>query len=303
MRTTWRLRPPDEVTRKGLWRGPALVVVGAVLVAIVGALTTSLPALLGPRPSGLLALGGLLLLALYGARRRYTLLSLRAVRLLTSIPGLAAARAALIRADRLENWRTVHVALGLALALPLYWHVAASEGGPLEALLLCVMVLLTISGIAGVWFQYWLPRSLLRLEGREVRLVDVAARQSELLARAEAEILGASDALVDSYLAEIRPVLRSRPSLLRCFAWTFGRADLSRKLVARTSRQRGELPSADGARFDGLLVLATSKLELDLARAHLVLNRGWVSTHLLLFFLVTALVGGHLLAVAYYGGM
>ena len=62
--------------------------------------------------------------------------------------------------------------------------------------LLAMCGLLFANGLLGALIQYALPRTLLGIIEREVRVEDVEARRREIFVKAEERILGGSEPLV-----------------------------------------------------------------------------------------------------------
>ncbi len=294
---------PAESRERRLGLGPVLRgplgVLGLLLLAGGLALAVgSSP--LADWSSGLLTLVLMGLAALYAVRRRTLRVSLLLLRPVAGRERTDPLRQLAVELDRLRSWRVAHLGLGVAWALALFWHVDASHGGWLETVLLALCLGVLLSGLFGVVLQYWLPRSMLGIIEREVRVADVDARRSAIFVQAEEKILGGSDQLVDAYVAEIRPRLQGEPTRLRLFEHTLRRQDPGAILRGQLWRRLEGMEAADAATFRELIDLAEQKGRLDLNLYHLQLSVGWLLVHDALVIGTGVLVLLHLLAVAYF---
>jgi hypothetical protein len=274
-----------------------------VIVLLAGAALVALAAGRAPLAdwtSGLATLVLMGLAAFYAVRRRTLRVSLLLLRPVAGRDRTDPIRKLAVELDRLRTWRMAHLLLGVSWALALWWHVDASHGSWLETALLVLCIGLLLSGVFGVVVQYWLPRSMLGIIEREVRVQDVDARRSAVFVQAEEKILGCSDQLVDAYVAEIRPQLQGEPTRLRLFEHTLRRSDPGSVLRGQLWRHLEGMEAADAATFRELIDLAEQKGRLDLNLFHLELSVGWLLVHDALAIGTAVLVALHLLAVAYF---
>lgn len=285
------------------WWGPALR--GPLLVVGVGALCAVVAVAVGSSPmrevaSGLVTLLLMAAAGLYALRRRTMRLSLLLLRPFSTVGFLRPLRPLAVRLDRVQSWRTVHLVLGVVWVLALWWHMGASRGTWVETGLLAMCVLLLASGVFGALVQFWLPRSMLGIVEREVRIEDVDARRSAVYVQAEEKILGGSERLVDTYVAEIRPQLQGDPPPIRLFEATLRRQDPGALLRGRLWRLLEGMEEKDAATFRELIDLAEQKGRLDLNLYHLQLSVGWLVFHDAVVLGTVALVVLHLLSVGYF---
>ncbi len=295
--------PPQHPGAGRMTLGPALRGPLGVLLALVGIALVALA--VGKSPlqdwtSGLVTLVLMGLAAFYAVRRRTLRVSLFLLRPVAGRARTSLVRRTAVELDRLRTWRVAHLVIGVLWALALWWHVDASRGSWLEMLLLALCLGVLLTGIFGVIVQYWLPRSMLSIIEREVRVRDVEARRSAIFVEAEEKILGGSDRLVDAYVADIRPQLQGEPTRVRLFEHTLRGSDPGALLRGQLWRRLEGMQAADAAIFRELIDLAEQKGRLDLNLYHLELSVGWLLAHNALVIGTALLVALHLLAVAYY---
>lgn len=279
-------------------RGP--LGVGLALLAAGGLAVAVGDAPFADWTSGLLTLVLMILAAFYAVRRRTLRVSLLLLRVVAGRGREDPLRRLFVELDRLRTWRLAHLAIGVAWALSLWWHVSASGGSWLETVLLALCLGVLLSGLFGVVVQYWVPRSMLGIIEREVRVRDVDERRRRIFVEAEEKILGGGDQLVDAYVVEIRPQLQGEPSGIRLFEHTVRGSDPGALLRGRLWRRLEEMDGGDAAKLRELIDLAEQKGRLDLNLYHLRLSVGWLVVHDALVIGTAVLVVLHLLAVAYY---
>ncbi len=279
-------------------RGPLLLLGVAGLAGLAAVAAGRSP--LEDVASGALTLLLMGLAAFYFVRRRTVRVSLVLLRPFTTVGLLRPLRDLAVRLDRLRSWRTAHLVFGTLFVLALWWHTGASRGTWVESALLVLCGLVVASGVFGALLQFWLPRSMLGIVEREVRLQDVEARRNAIYVEAEEKILGGSERLVDTYVAEIRPQLRGEPPRMRLFEATLRRQDPGALLRGRLWRLLEGMEEPDVSKFRELIDLAEQKGRLDLNLYHLELSVGWLLAHDALAIGAGALVVLHLLSVAYY---
>jgi hypothetical protein len=290
---------PGTPIRRGL-----LPVLAAAAVAwVAGELVLTQGRTIGVAASGWMALGAMALAAAYAVRRRFRLLSLYLIRPFVVVRPLRRFRTFVVRLDELRNWRVVHLWIGTLFLLPLYWHVQDADGGLLERFLLATIVVVVMTGLAGVALQYLLPQAMLRSAEREVRARDVRERQRALFVAAEEQILGRSDALVDAYLRVLRPVLDGEPSRRRLLVATLRGTDPGEIVRARIGSLGAGLEADDAAIFAELSRLTERKVRLDLNSFQLEVTTGWLVFHAGAVACGVILLLLHLFSIAYFGGL
>jgi hypothetical protein len=178
--------------------------------------------------------------------------------------------------------------------------MGAARGTWVETGLFVMCVLVLASGVFGALVQFWLPRSMLGIIEREVRVEDVNARRQAIFVEAEEKILGGSERLVDAYVADIRPLLQGEPTRLGLFEDTVRRQDPGALLRGRLWRLLEGMEPMEEVKFRELIDLAEQKGRLDLNLYHLELSVGWLVFHDALVIGTAVLVGLHLLSVVYF---
>jgi hypothetical protein len=276
-----------------------------LLILGVSALAVLLVVAFGRAPfadvaSGFLTLALMALAAVYAVRRRSIRLSLLLLRPFSTVGLLRPLRQLAVDLDRVQSWRTAHLVIGVLWALALFWHMGASSGTWVETALLAMCIAVLVSGVLGAFVQFRLPRSMLAIIEREVRVEDVEARRRAVFVAAEEKILGGSERLVDTYIAEIRPQLQGEPLRIRLFEHTLRGQDPGALLRGRLWRLLEGMEESDASKFRELIDLAEQKGRLDLNLYHLELSVGWLLAHDALVIGTGVLVALHLLSVAYF---
>lgn len=155
----------------------------------------------------------------------------------------------------------------------------------------------TVSGLAGVALQKWLPLQIartLRVEAIYERIPDLVSR---LATEAGTLMAGAGEALTRAYEAEIRPLLAA-PSP----SWSYVldiRQSRTRQLEPLT-RLEAFVDDRDRERLRDLTAVVGEKLDLD---AHLSLQRAmrvWLYAHVPAAMLLLGLLVVHVFAVVYF---
>jgi hypothetical protein len=284
------------------WLGSAAtsMTLAGVIVAAAHALTPGLPARLGSYRTGIATLAVFLIAILYYVRKRNLWISARWLRLASRLPR-AIARP-LVRLDRLESWRLIHVTAGALMLLPFWWHTQAGPPTPLESVLKAGLLLLAATGVIGVMTQTLMPLEMRHRGDQEVRQQDVDQRMRQLYVEAEEGVLGHSEVLVRTYLANIRPLLtRAHPGYR--FLWaTLTRTDPAPSLSQAARRAGAELGTEQPA-YNALVELAERKLRLEQNRFDLRVSRTWLRYHIGLFMIVSVMVIFHVLGVLYFAGV
>ena len=284
--------------RRGL-----LPILGATVLATTLLMSLSeLGTQLGVMTSGLLTLGGMLMAAAYALRRRFLRLSLYTLRPFAVVPFLRPLQHFAAQCDQLRNWRVAHLIIGLVCIVPLWWHVQAAHGGVIEQLLFGCVVLVIGSGLFGALVQYLLPQSLLSAAERQVRMRDVQEKQRELYVEAEEQILGhKTDNFIETYLAEVKPVLlQETPVFALCQALLL-RKDLGARLQQRLILLLERLEQHEHEAFQHLIGLAEEKVRLDVNLFQLSLTTGWLVFHDAVIVVGGGLTLLHIIAVLYFG--
>jgi CRP-like cAMP-binding protein/Fe-S-cluster-containing hydrogenase component 2 len=280
-------------------RSLVLVAIAALAVAIVHTATPGVPRMLGQYGTGLCTLAMLAAAALYTVRKRSLWPSLHFLRAAQILP--APLRRWTVTMDRLETWRWIHLAIGVTAVLPFWWHMQSGRMNTAEALLASAIVLLLASGLLGVIIQDLLPHRSRAGGDYFVRIQDVEAAANALYVEAEEKILGHSEALVQTYLRFIRPILVHAQPGLRMFRAMLTGFDAA---AAALGQARGETSKlgGDGAIFQELLQLAEKKVRLDRNEFDLWFSTAWLRVHITLAVTVGLLITFHVLSVLYFVG-
>jgi hypothetical protein len=272
---------------------------GSILIAL-HKLSADWAARQGSYCTGLMTLATLLVAALY-AVRKYTLwFSLRYMRVASRLPKRWAVRLLLV--DRLETWRVAHITLGVFVMLPFWWHTQFGRRSALELALEILVVVMVLCGFLSTLIEDFLPVRMLKLGNQEVRVEDVEAASQKLYVEAEELVLGHSEALVHSYLLEIRPVLAgSQPSGKLLWA-TLGGKDIAPG-VCRSARLLANGFGAEASAFHELVNIAEHKVRLDHNAFNLMLTTNLLRLHRSLAITVLVLIIFHVAGVLYFAGI
>lgn len=272
-----------------------------ILVVIAHALTVPVEQRVGVYGSGIITLAAFIAVGWYSARKRTLWFSVRVLYAARRVlPKVIFER--LVFLDRLETWRAFHVVVAMLALLPFWWHMQRHLMSPLEAALAVAVALLFASGFFGVVIQDVLPHQMTLFAEHEVRSPDVNAKINAVYIEAEEKILGHQEALVQAYLARIKPILvRNLPSMPFLFA-TLARRDFGPRFCAGLLSEEGKL-GADAPVWRELVDLTIRKVNLEHNDFNLWLSISWLRFHVVTAILTGMLVTFHVLAVLYYGGV
>jgi hypothetical protein len=197
-----------------------------------------------------------------------------------------------------KNWIQAHVYLGALALVAVVIHAGlAWPHGAMGWALLLLSAWVTLSGLAGVWLQKWIPAALsegLRIEALFERIPALIAG---LVAEADALAQDASDALEGFYRRDVRPALEAlRPS------WAF-------LLDVRAGRERALEPfrriapfvePEEKAKVDDLMSILSDKMELDAQYSLQRLLRRWLLLHVPPAGALMGLLAAHIFAWLWY---
>jgi hypothetical protein len=176
-----------------------------------------------------------------------------------------------------QRWIQFHI-YGGCLA---FWFVLVHEGfrwpsGKLGWLLLVLSVWATLSGLAGVWLQKWIPALLssgLQVEALWERIPELVTRVAE---EGDELAAGSSEMLERFYGETVRPALAGIHS-----SWSYVldvRSGRDQRL-APFARLTPFLAEEERPRLQDLKALFTEKLELDAQYSLQRILRLWVYLH------------------------
>jgi hypothetical protein len=197
-----------------------------------------------------------------------------------------------------QAWVQAHVYLGLLALVAVLLHAGLRwPHGAMGWALLLLSAWVTLTGLAGVWLQKWIPAALaegLRIEALFERIPGLLA---DLVSEADALMQDASDTLEGFYRRDVRPALETlRPS------WAF-------LLDVRAGRERALEPfrriapfveAEEKPKVDDLMGLLADKMELDAQYSLQRLLRRWLLLHVPPAGLLMALLLVHVGAWLWY---
>jgi hypothetical protein len=194
-----------------------------------------------------------------------------------------------------QYWLQFHLYGGVLACLFVVLHTGFRvPSGAMGWSLAMLTAWATISGLAGVWLQKYVPAKLtndLSVEAIYERIPEIAGR---LQREADSLVVGAPEVLQRFYTTTIRDDLdRLRPS----WAHLGGvRAELARR-VAPFQGLGAFLSAEDRVRLDGLQSIVTEKLELEVQYSLQRLLKQWVVFHVIPCMALLALMVVHIAAV------
>jgi hypothetical protein len=204
----------------------------------------------------------ILLLALFGMRRRITILPLGSV----------------------STWTQIHIYMGIFTAVVYWMHVPNLIGnGIFEGGLSLVFLLVTISGFYGLYASRTLPKRLTTVEGQHridqiefhrMQIADHARKQIE-----EFSIHAGIPSLSNFYTQHLSPFFNSRPTLTYVLAPTSGRR---RRLLNNLNNLECELESEGLNTAERFAALVRRRDDLDYQFALQLRLRLWVAFHSIL---------------------
>ncbi len=270
-----------------------------VVVVAVHAGTTSLPHRLGSYRTGIITVITFGLALSYSLRKQTLWLSVRWLRMAARLPRSIARRFILM--DRLETWRTMHIAIGVFALLPLWWHIDVGRPTLLERSLEFTVALVVLSGLSGTAIHDLLPHSMRIRPGSEVRIADVEAGYHQLYLEAEESVLGHSEDLVQTYLKNVRPILVGAQPGSRLFSATLRGTDPAQP-ACQAARQAASAVGSDGPLYADLVAIAERKVRLEHNEFNLRLSRNWLKFHIALVIVLVFEIAFHVLGVLYFVG-
>jgi hypothetical protein len=176
-----------------------------------------------------------------------------------------------------QRWIQLHIYGGsLAFLFVLIHEGFRWPSGAMGWLLLILSLWATLSGLAGVWLQKWIPALLaggLQVEALLERIPELVER---LLAEADSLIAGSSEMLERFYAEDVRPALAGVE-----VSWNYltdVRSGRERRLEP-FSRMARFLAEEERSRLEDLKTVYTEKLELDAQYSVQRILRLWVAIH------------------------
>jgi hypothetical protein len=174
-----------------------------------------------------------------------------------------------------KEWLQKHVYWGFLGFLLAALHAGGLPHGAMGWWLIGLTAWVTVSGLAGVLLQKWIPLRLAeQLPVVEVIYERIPATVDDLRAEADALIQGCSERLQDFYYSRIRgPLSAVRPFSLELVLDV--RSGRERELEPFRSMARF-LEEAEREKIEDLAGLYVQKLELDAHHSNQALLRAWL---------------------------
>lgn len=201
----------------------------------------------------------------------------------------------------LQGWVSAHVYLGLLTLLLIPLHAGFRFGWDVHTLAFVLLVLVVLSGVAGVMLYRIIPSRLTRLEARQ-QADKIDPELTRLLSDMRGLVKDKSDLLVQIYRAELEGSQRRAPS-----GWSLLRGqprDLLAERSAQLATKASMVPLEDQATFQVLsqLLLKKVQLELSLLQQMQLRNalKAWLYVHVPVSIAMVCAVVVHLIVVFWY---
>jgi len=198
----------------------------------------------------------------------------------------------------LSTWLNFHIYFGVVFMLLVFMHVGFKlPRGPLNWLIWSLSIWVTLSGFIGLFLQQWLPRILgsgLLVEAVYERIPFLVA---EIRERALLIAQSGSEPLQEFHEKSVAPVLRRvQPAFIYYFDITGGIQD---KLQRFTYLERF-LDASEKSKLNELEALYKTKLELDAQFTLQRVLRLWLYLHLPASLILLVAVCLHIFIVLAY---
>lgn len=193
-----------------------------------------------------------------------------------------------------KAWIQLHVYFGALAFLAVVLHSGfALPNGLMGWMLFLLSLWTTVSGLAGVFLQKWIPATLtesLRVEALFERIPDLVKGLRE---EADELMKGTSDVLMRFYQTEVRGLLADvRPSWSYLMDVRGGRD----RAIEPFRRIRQFVDDEEKKKVDDLIAIFIEKVELDAHYSLQGLLRRWLVFHVPPAALLMALVAVHIVA-------
>ncbi len=229
---------------------------------------------------GIAAAVFLLLVSLYGVRRRLAWLAAR------------------IPIGSVRSWLYLHLYGGVLFILLVFMHSDFSvPTGKVTLWLWLLSIWTVLSGFFGLALQQWLPRVLGAGLETEVLYERIPELVAEIREKAETLVEASSDPVKALYSRRLAPVLAS-PHRRLMFFLDIGGGESNSLREIEFLRQK--MPAEEKLRLDQLARLVATKREIDAQYTVQGPLRWWLFTHVPLSMVVWALLILHVFAVLYY---
>ncbi len=203
---------------------------------------------------------------------------------------------------RASTWLQIHIYTGLLSVALFVVHVGfRMPNGILEGLLTAVFVIVTVSGIAGLFISRWLP-PMLTHSGESIMYEHVPALRRKLADEAEDIIVSAeteleSTSLRDFYALHLRPYFRRNHGIWLVLT---GARRLQRRLESRMKELHRYLTERELPVLERLRDLADTKRNLDYQYSGQRLLKLWLFVHIPFTYSLLLLALAHgVLALSY----
>ncbi|MCA9119540.1 MAG: hypothetical protein H6822_11265 [Planctomycetaceae bacterium] len=204
-------------------------------------------------------------------------------------------------------WLRAHIWLGLLSVPMILFHAGFRWGGVLEQLLLIVFAVVTVSGIAGVVFQQYLPRVMKDATGREAMFEQLPSVCGALRTTADEQVVAVCGSLfppVDDSRQEHESLRQFYVEIVRPFlSSTIEKQspllNVSRATAVFAQMQR-VVPASSRVALTRLSSICDERRELvRLASLHKWLHY-WLFFHVPLSMSLLVLAVAHIIASVYY---
>jgi len=196
-----------------------------------------------------------------------------------------------------QNWVQAHIYLGIVALCAAVIHAGGLPRGAMGWWLFLLAAWTTLTGLAGVWLQKWIPAALsegLRVEALYERIPSLV---EQLAVEADGLMKEASDVLDRFYRTEVRERLANvAPSWGFLLDVRAGRA----RALEPLQRMTQFVDPAEKERVDDLMVIYTEKMELDAHYSLQRILRRWLIVHVPAAGLLMALLAVHIFSWFWY---
>ena len=223
---------------------------------------------------------------LFGAVTILTLYSLR--KILPFLPLMAS-----------SIWLQVHIYIGLLGVLVFLLHTDFSlPKGVFDTVLWGCFVLVTVSGLVGLWLCRSLPPRLGR-KGERIIFEQIPGYRAQLARRAEDLVMGSisesvSATMVEFYLQQVEPFLSRPRNVLHHIAQSNRPLH---QLQAEMEHVSSYLDQKGQSRLKRLAEIVVAKDDLDYQFALQLVLKAWLFVHLPFTYALIALIAVHVVLV------
>ncbi len=203
-----------------------------------------------------------------------------------------------LRLGSLSGWLQAHIYLGVLCSVLIFMHSGFRFTGIFSSFLLCLFLLVVVSGIVGALLYRTIPFFMAQHSNVSFAHEDVMRRFGELLEEADGLALEASGEFLNIYKSRIRPLIKSKSPRWRYLFMdeveVIGKCEQYLELVARQT----------GAReiycLHMICALYIEKEKLIYKWGKALLLRGWLNFHVPLTMAMLTAAMFHVISIMYY---